>query len=74
MRRLVDPDKVQILRLRAGLSLDDLAARAHLNRATIWRVETGRSTPTIATVRALAAGLGIPLTDLLDLNQEKRSA
>jgi transcriptional regulator with XRE-family HTH domain len=53
-------------RLRAGcyLSQADLAAKAHLSRVTITRLESGATPPLARTVRALAAALGVEPREL----------
>lgn len=54
-------------RLRAdkALSLERLATRSGVSRAMLNQIELGRSTPTIALVWKIAAGLGVPFSELL---------
>ncbi len=52
------------IRERALLSQDELATRAGVNAATISRIETGRHTALLSTVRKLAAALEVTATEL----------
>jgi transcriptional regulator with XRE-family HTH domain len=57
-------------RLRAerqahGLSLRDLAERLGVSASLISQIETGRARPSVSTLYALAAELGVSLDDLL---------
>ena len=53
---------------RADLGVSDLAARAGLARGTVTAIKTGKSCRA-ETAEKVAAGLGVPLGELL----EKRS-
>lgn len=53
------------LRQRAGLSVVELARRSGLGRATLTQLEAGGGNPTLETLYALAAELGVPLADLI---------
>lgn len=57
-------DRARSLRLRAGLSVDELAQRTGVNRATLYRIESGRR-PHMKTARALADALGITVAEFL---------
>lgn len=52
------PARLRALRERAGLSVDELAARAGLARAAVYKVEAG-SDPKWTTVLKLAEALGV---------------
>jgi transcriptional regulator with XRE-family HTH domain len=66
-----DPDKnaneklfgkrLKALRESVGMSQETLAVRAHLAADTVRRAEHGTFSPSLRTLRKLAAGLGIPL-------------
>ncbi len=45
-------------RLRAGLSLRELAARAHTSHSTLAAYEAGRVTPTVDTFERVIAAAG----------------
>ena len=53
-------------RLRAGLSLSEVARRARIGKSTLSGLETGSGNPSMETMWALAAALDIPLARLLD--------
>ncbi|WP_181272751.1 helix-turn-helix domain-containing protein [Brevibacterium oceani] len=53
-------------RLRAGLSLSEVARRAGIGKSTMSGLETGSGNPSLETMWALAAALDIPLARLLD--------
>ncbi len=59
-----------------GLSLRELAKRAHISHSFIADIEAGRSKPSIDTLKALANALGVSLSELIDdsvVNHEKQS-
>lgn len=53
-------------RVRAGLSLSEVARRAGIGKSTMSGLETGTGNPSLETMWALAAALDIPLARLLD--------
>lgn len=57
--------RVQALRGAQGLSLAALAARSGVSKAMISRVERSQSSATATLLGRLAAGLGVPLAELL---------
>lgn len=62
--------RLRTLRKTLGLSLDDLAARTHLNASTISRIETGRRTISLDVLLPLARALQIDLDQLLDVRHD----
>lgn len=58
------------LRKTLGLSLDELAARAHLGASTISRVETGKRSISLDVLLPLAAALQVDLESLLDMSRD----
>ena len=60
-RRITD------LRSSAGLSLSELARRAGLGKGTLSELEAGRRNPTLETLYALTAPLGVGLASLIDM-------
>jgi len=54
------------MRLRHGLTQLELAKHAGVSRQTISSLERGRSTPSLALARVLAARLDLPVEDLFD--------
>jgi len=51
--------RIRQLRLRAGLSLENLAERAGVPTRTLSRVERGETSPTVRTLGRIAEGLGV---------------
>lgn len=58
-------DNLRRLRRERSLSLDDLAARSGVSRATLSQVESCKTNPTIAILWKISAGLGVPFAGLL---------
>lgn len=58
-------ERVRQLRLRRGLSLSELARRAGLGKGTLSELESGQRNPTLETLYALAAPLGVGLAALI---------
>lgn len=54
-------------RLRAGWSQKELAARLGTSQSYVARLEGGRIDPQVSTVKRLAAVLGVPAGELLDV-------
>lgn len=57
-------NRIRSLRTLAGLTQEDLAERCGLFRTYLSRIETGVANPTLTMIYALAATLGVPVTDL----------
>src|SRR3954470_10217648 len=53
------------LRIAARTSLSELARATGVGKATLSAIENGHANPTVETLAALAAALGVPLVDLL---------
>jgi transcriptional regulator with XRE-family HTH domain len=58
-------DRLRAERLSHGLSLRELASRLGVSPSLISQVETGRATPSVSTLYAIASELGVSLDDLL---------
>lgn len=65
-------DNLRLLRKQRDLSLDELAARSGVSRATLSQVETSKTNPTIAILWKIAAGLGVPFASLLGEERVER--
>ncbi|MEU7003559.1 XRE family transcriptional regulator [Nonomuraea sp. NPDC046570] len=65
-----DPEKVgqriRHLRQARGVSLSELARRAGVGKATLSGLETGTRNPTLETLWAITAQLGVPIAAILD--------
>jgi transcriptional regulator with XRE-family HTH domain len=65
--------RVKALRRTRGMSLSELARRAALGKATLSGLEAGTRNPTLDTLHAIAAALGLPITALVaDPGQQAR--
>ncbi len=53
-------------RSRIGMSLRELGAASGLSTTTVHQIESGRGSPSLATLQALAATLGVPLGALFE--------
>lgn len=58
--------KLKELRLRKGMSLQELAEAVKASKAHIWDLEQGRAkNPTIETLRLLSTALGTTIAELV---------
>jgi transcriptional regulator with XRE-family HTH domain len=57
--------RLKAIRERKALTQEELAAKAGINRVTLARIETGAE-PFPATIRKLAAALGVQPADLME--------
>jgi transcriptional regulator with XRE-family HTH domain len=63
--------KLKGLRIRKGLSLQELADRVNSSKAHIWDLETGRSkNPSIDLLTNLAKALEVSIADLVGENPQ----
>jgi transcriptional regulator with XRE-family HTH domain len=58
--------KLQQARTARGMSQDELAKKARISRAYVFRLESGGSDPTVGVLQRLAKALGVPVTALLE--------
>jgi transcriptional regulator with XRE-family HTH domain len=58
-------ERLAALRMAAGCSLDELATRSGVSRATLSRLERGETSPTATLLSRLARAHGLPLSRLL---------
>lgn len=61
--------KVKFERIKKGLSQEELAFEADLNRNTIGKIERGEVSPTIETLEKLAEAFGIEFLELVDVSK-----
>jgi transcriptional regulator with XRE-family HTH domain len=59
-------DRLRDLRSVRSWTQDDLAERAGLSSDSIRRMETGRMSPTLATLQKLALGFGVEIAKLVE--------
>jgi transcriptional regulator with XRE-family HTH domain len=65
-------DRVRARRHHLGLSQDDLAYEAGINRTYIASLEAGRRNPSLELMAKLAVALSVDLGDLLHGLQKKK--
>lgn len=58
--------RIRKFRLEKGLSMDELAYECDLEKSQIYRIENALISPRIRTIKSLADGLKVSLSDLLD--------
>lgn len=61
--------KLELWRMRRAMSIQDLADKSGVNRATINRIETNRVNPSGRTLGKLAQALSVDPTELLEGEQ-----
>lgn len=61
--------KIKFERLKKGFSQEDLAYEAGLSRTSIWKIETGKVSPTVETLAKIAQALGTDFTTLTDISK-----
>lgn len=57
---------IRKLRELQGISQEQLAAEAEIPYSSVNEIESGKTNPTIASLMALAEGLELPLSELLN--------
>lgn len=55
---------IRALRSKIGISQEDLAHQAGVTTSTLSSIERGRSNPTWATIKGIAAALGVSMGQL----------
>lgn len=65
---MMDGDRLRVLRLARGMSLDELALATNsiVSKQMLSRYERGQSTPTPRVITALAKALGVPISRLFE--------
>lgn len=65
---------VYMLRQRRGWRREDLALRMGQKGITqVWRLETGKVSPTVRTLEQFARGFGMPLSELVKAAEDFRA-
>lgn len=54
------------LRTAKNLTMEELCYEAEVELSQIYRIETGKSNPTLSTLNAIAKALNLKLKDLFD--------
>lgn len=64
-RRVFNPEALREARAKRGISGRKLATTIGLSTSMVSHMENGRTTPTVATLAALATALEVPMDDLV---------
>lgn len=67
-------EKIRQYRQEKGMSQEEVAVRLHVVRQTVSKWEKGLSVPDADMVMQLAALLDVPVTALLDMEDEAHTA
>lgn len=57
------------VRYQKGMSLRELAERAHLSKSYIQRIEAGEATPSLEVMVRIARALEVPLDELYQFDR-----
>ena len=66
--------QVRSFRTRQGMTVAELARLADLSIGMLSKVENGQTSPSLATLNALARALNVPVTSLFRMFEETREA
>lgn len=61
--------KVKFERIKKGYSQEELALNANISRNTVWKIETGKASPTVETLAKIAQALEIEFSELTDISR-----
>ena len=57
--------RIKAIRAKKGLTQDQLAELAGLNRVHLYRIETGQQSMTLRTLKIIADALDVKMRDLI---------
>lgn len=66
--------RVKGLRHDAGLTVGELSKRARLSPGMVSKIESGSTSPSLATLHSMSKALSVPVTSLFKLFEEQRDA
>jgi transcriptional regulator with XRE-family HTH domain len=58
-------NRIQVLRREKGFTQDEFALRAGLNRTHLYRLESGKQSVTLRTLKIVADALDVKISDLV---------
>lgn len=67
-------DRIRQLRKQRDISQEELALRAGINTVYYGQIERGQKCPTVDTLYKIAAGLDVPLPELLRFDMPSASS
>ena len=62
--------KLKSLRLSRGMTQKELAEKCGMKDSAVRKYERGTITPKLETISRLADGLGVPVTQIIDVNKQ----
>lgn len=65
--------RVRDMRTARGLTLEELAEGSQVSRAMLSKVERGETNPTLVVAAKISSALGVSLTTLLGVEEERRT-
>ena len=66
--------QVRVFRLQLDMTVVELAKLAGMSRGMVSKIENGQTSPSLATLSALATALNVPVTSLFRKYEEQRDA
>lgn len=66
--------QVRLLRRAHDLSVSDLASAADISTGMLSKIENGQISPSLSTIQAIAAALGVPISNLFTAFEERRDS
>jgi|GEM_PF-2909775 len=60
-------DRIRALRIRAGLTQDEVVRRTGLDRRTVQRIERAETDARLSWLLAVAHAIDVPLAELVDV-------
>ena len=61
--------KIKFEREKRGLSQEALALMAGISRSAIWKIESGKVSPTLETMEKIAMALDMDFASLIDVTK-----
>lgn len=61
--------KIKFERQKRGFSQEELALKSGLSRNAIWKIESGRVSPTITSLEKIAIALDMDFSELTDVSK-----
>ena len=61
--------KIKFERQKKGLSQEEVALKSGLSRNAIWKIESGRVSPTVDSLEKIATALDIEFLELMDVSK-----
>lgn len=61
--------KIRLERQKRGFSQEEFAEKAGLSRNAIWKIESGKVSPTLDTLEKIAAALDMDFMSFVDVSK-----